>query len=100
MTKTTGTLVSIVINAQSNSFQYNAETFNKALDACGIRAQDLYTGLISHFLDPGDNNRYGFNPDYISAPYINLSQTAYANYEQSQININFNSVKRRKNGII
>lgn len=89
LTKTTGTLVSIVINAQSNSFQYNAETFNKALDACGIRAQDLYTGLISHFLDPGDNNRYGFNPDYISAPYINISQTAYANYKQSKIDINF-----------
>ena len=89
LTKTTGTLVSIVITAQSNSFQYNAETFNKALDACGIRAQDLYTGLISHFLDPGDNNRYGFNPDYISAPYINISQAAYTNYEQSKIDINF-----------
>lgn len=92
LTKTAGNLVSIVITAQSNSFQYNAETFNKALDACGIRAQDLYTGLISHFLDPGDDNRYGFNPDYISAPYINISQAAYTNYEQSKIDINFNSI--------
>ena len=92
LTKTTGTLVSIVINAQSNSFQYNAETFNKALEACRIRTQDLYTGLISHFLNPGANKRYGFNPDYISAPYINISQTAYSNYEQSIIDINFNSI--------
>ena len=92
LTKSVSTYyTTITITASSNSISYNAENFNRALEACGIRAQDLYTGLLSHFMDPGDTVRYGFNPDYVSAPYINMAQSATEHGEESTLTIYYSS---------
>ena len=92
LTKSVSTYYTTIdITASGNSISYNAESFNNALAACGIRAQDLYTGLLSHFMEPGDTVRYGFNPDYVSAPYINMAQSTTEHGEESTLTIYYSN---------
>lgn len=63
----------ISIRQTGNNVDDSGSYQQSVIQAAGIRCQDIFLGEFANWMTSGSDIRYGFNSDYQSAPYFNLS---------------------------